>query len=114
MVFIFRFSYLSSKIPFSKNEKYFKCQRDLLKFLQSKQSSTLCQEQNSGTKHLNEGLELPGESGVYPERVSRAAVFGLWHLSTVSVGLFLKVSSQLFHNSGTPPQKNDPQHAAHH
>lgn len=73
------FSSLPSKIPFSKNEKHFKCQQDLLKLLQSKQSSTLCQEENLGTKHLNEALEPPGESAAYLERGSRGAersVFG--------------------------------------
>lgn len=82
MVLIFSFSSFLSKIPFSKNETHFKCQQDLLKLLQSKQSSTLCQEENSATKHLNEGLEPPGESVAYLERGSRGAehsVFGSEH-----------------------------------
>ena len=73
MELIFAFSTFSSKVPFSKNEKHFKCQQDLPKLLQSKQSSTLCQEENSGMKHLNEGLEPPGESVASLERGSRGA-----------------------------------------
>lgn len=68
---IFSFSSFPSKISFSKNEKHFKRQQDLLKPLQSEQSSSLCQEENSGTKHSTEGSVLPGESEAYLERGSR-------------------------------------------
>lgn len=107
------FSSLPSKIPFSKNEKHFKCQQDLLKLLQSKQSSTLCQEENLGTKHLNEALEPPGESAAYLERGSRGAehsVFGSEHCRCEALHEGILTAFQ-WH-----PAKmgRDPQRAAHH
>lgn len=57
----------------------------------------MCQEENSGTKHLNEGLELPGE----PVKISKegAELLNICSLalSTVPLGLCIKASSQLFH-----------------
>lgn len=49
-IYFFSFYSLPSKIPFSKNEKHFECQQDLLKLLQSKESSSLFQEEISGTR----------------------------------------------------------------
>lgn len=109
------FSSAPSKILCSKNGKHFKCQQDLLKHLQSKQSSTLSQEENSGTKYLNEGSEPHGESVAYLERGSRVAehlVFGTERClcKVLHQGIFTAFPKQ----QHPPEMRPDPHCEAHH
>lgn len=108
----FSFSSFPSKISFSRNEKHFKRQQDLLKPLQSERSSSLCQEENSGMKHWNEGSVLPGESVAYLERGS--GVLSIPTRSPACKALYRGISTAFSSHKNPSETRQDPQRAAHH